>query len=193
MMVIIDCQCLRESILKPESGRAAAKGQNEEKLMDTIKLLLAHSDRRLSNQVEVAVLDVCYDQAVVKTTRVARLDEFVQQGGLWDFDLMIVGAEHLFRDRTQSSWAGPDAVARAIKQIRVHRSTPIITVGGNEASSHELCQAGADLSLCSPFKPELFKAEVRALLKLSVRVEAQASNGWFIGSLLRGFQKAKAH
>jgi hypothetical protein len=193
MMVIIDCQCLTASVLKPEAGRAVAKGQNEEKLMDTIKLLLAHSDRRLSNQIEVAVLDVCYNQAVVKTTRIARLDEFVQHGGLWDFDLMIVGAEHLFKDRAQSSWAGPKAVARAVKQVRVHRSTPIITVGGNEASCRELREAGAHAALCSAFNSEQFKAEVRALLKLSVRVETPASSGWLIGSLLRGFQKAKAH
>ena len=129
----------------------------------------------------------------MKTTRIARLDEFVQHGGLWDFDLMIVGAEHLFKDRAQSSWAGPKAVARAVKQVRVHRSTPIITVGGNEASCRELREAGAHAALCSAFNSEQFKAEVRALLKLSVRVETPASSGWLIGSLLRGFQKAKAH
>jgi CheY-like chemotaxis protein len=161
-------------------------------LMDTIKLLLAHSDRRLSNQVEVAILDVCYNRAVVNSTRILRLDEFVHQGGLWDFDLMVLGAENLFVDRTQKECASPDGVAKAIAQVRQHRSTPIIALCANESSSEELLQAGADVVLCSPFNPDQLKAEVRSLLDLTSIMEPVSSTGWSaFGSLIRGFQKAK--
>jgi len=161
--------------------------------MENIKLLLAHSDRRVGNQVEVAILDVFYNQAVVQSTRLVRLDEFVHQGSLWDYDLMVLGAEHLFGDRTQKNWAGLNAVVKAIEQVREHRSTPIIVLSGSQASADELLRAGAEVVLSSPFNADQFKAEVRSLLELNSLAEPAVAGGWSaIGSFLRGFQKAKA-
>ena len=161
--------------------------------MESIKLLLAHSDRRLSNQIEVAILDVCYNQAVVNSTRISRLDEFAHQGGLWDFDLMVVGADHLFTDKAQKSWAGAQVVADAIERVRLLRSTPIIALASSPAAAEALLHAGADSVLSTPFNADPFKAEVRSLLQLSSAVEPANSGAWSaIGSLLRGFQKAKA-
>ena len=161
--------------------------------MESIKLLLAHSDRRVSNQIEVAILDVCYNQAVVNSTRVSRLDEFVHQGGLWDFDLIVVGADHLFADKTHKNWATTHTVANAIEKMRQLRSTPIIALASNQTAADALLQVGADVVLTTPLNADQFKAEVRSLLDLSSTVEPANSSGWSaIGSLLRGFQKAKA-
>jgi hypothetical protein len=161
--------------------------------MESIRLLLAHSDRRVSNQIEVALLDVCYNQAVVNSTHISRLDEFVHHGGLWDFNLIVVGADHLFTDKTQKSWAGAQRVADAIEQVRLYCSKPIIAFAANPAAADALLRAGAAAVLSTPFNADRFKAEVRSLLHLSSAVEPARSNGWSaIGSLLRGFQKAKA-
>jgi hypothetical protein len=159
--------------------------------MESIKLLLAHSDRRISNQIEVAVLDVCYDRAAVQSSRTCRLDELAHQGGLWDYDLIVVGAENLFRDRTQQSWASTDQVADAIANIRLHSSSPIIAYAGSEENCEALLQAGADTVLNDPLNSEQLKRELRSLLNWSEVVET--SNRWSgFGSLLKSFQKVKA-
>jgi len=161
--------------------------------MESIKILLAHSDRRVSNQIEVAILDVCYNQAVAKATRITRLDELVHQGGLWDFDLIVIGADHLYADKTQKNWAGALRVVQAVERIREHRSTPIIALASNQATVDALMQAGVDMVVGSPFQVEEFKLEVRSLLELGSTLEAVKPSGWsMVGSLLRGFQKAKA-
>jgi hypothetical protein len=160
--------------------------------MENIKLLLAHSDKRTSNQIEVAVLDVCYDRAAVRSTRTARLDEFVHQGGLWDFDLIVVGADHLFRDRTQQAWASVEEVATAIANIRLHSSSPIIAYVKSEDACDALLQAGADSVLTYPFGADQLKTELRSLLDWTEAAEPESSSRWgSIGSLFRGFQKDK--
>jgi DNA-binding response OmpR family regulator len=106
---------------------------------------------------------------------------------------MVLGAEHLFGDRTQKNWAGISAVVKAIEQVRQHRSTPIIVLSGSQASADELLRTGADVVLSSPFNADQFKAEVRSLLELNSPAEPAVAGGWSaIGSFLRGFQKAKA-
>jgi hypothetical protein len=161
--------------------------------METIKLLLAHSDRQVSNLIEVAVLDVCYDRAVVESSRTSRLDEFIRQGGLRDFDLIVAGAGHLFRDRNQQAWAAPEEVAQAMETIRVQRSTPIIALTASGGAVEALLEAGADSVLRCPLNAEQLKTELRALLDLNGFVEAAESTRWpGFGSAFRGFQKAKA-
>lgn len=161
--------------------------------METIKLLLAHADRRVTNQIEVAVLDVCYDRAVVRSTRTARLDEAVQQGSLWDFDLIVLGAGYLFADRSQHSWAGLEAVSEAIHTIRSQRSAPIIAVCGCLEWQDALLEAGAHSVLKFPFNVDQLKARVRPLLDLSLDGGNETpSNRWAFGSLFRGLQKVKA-
>jgi hypothetical protein len=160
--------------------------------MENIKLLLGHSDRRSSNQVEVAVLDVCYDRATVHSTRTARLDEFLHQGSVRDFDLIVVGADHLFQDRTQQRWAKPEAVISAITNIRLKTTTPIVAFALSPASCDALLQAGADAVLSYPLDTEQLKTELRALLDLNELVEVEDSNRWpSLGSLIRSFQKIK--
>jgi CheY-like chemotaxis protein len=161
--------------------------------METIKLLLANSDRKVNNQVEVAVLDVCYDRAAVESTRAARLDEVVHQGSLWEFDLIVVGVDGLFRDRNQQSCASIEDVARAIETMRAHCSTPIIALTGAASAGTALLNAGADSVLPLPLCPEQLKTELRASLDLNGFVEAEDSGRWSgLDSLVRGLQKAKA-
>jgi len=160
--------------------------------MDNIKLLLAHSDRLISNQIEVAVLDVCYDRAAVRSTRTSRLDEFVHQGGLWEFDLIVVGAENLFKDKTQQAWATSENVADAIAAIRLHSSSPIIAYVQGEESCQALLDAGADSVLNYPLDTDQLKSELRSLLDWSDMVEVKTSSRWSaLGSLFRGLQKEK--
>ncbi len=160
--------------------------------MENIKLLLAHSDRRTSNQIEVAVLDVCYDRAAVCSIRTARLDEFVHQGGLWDFDIIVVGADQLFRDRTQQTWASSEDVATAIGNIRLHSSSPIVAYTRTEQSCEALLQAGADSVLNYPFDAEQLKTELRSLMDWTDAAETESPSRWAgISSLFRGFQKDK--
>ncbi len=159
--------------------------------METIKLLLAHADRRVTNQIEVAVLDVCYDQAVVQSTRTGRLDEAVRQGSLWDFDLIVIGAGNLFADRTQQSWAGLEAVADGIRTIRSQSSAPIVALSGSGEWLDALLEAGAHSVLRFPFNVDQLKEQVRPLLDLNGYGEAETPSRWSsLGSLFKGSQKA---
>jgi hypothetical protein len=161
--------------------------------METIKLLLAHCDRQVNNQVEVAVLDVCYERASVQSTRTSRLDEFVHQGSLWDFDLIVVGGDNLFLDRAQRSWATPEQVAKGIQSIRAQSSAPIIAIARSPESSELFLGAGAEAALSYPLEPEQLKLELRSLLDLSGLTEVEPTPRWSgISSLFRGFQRAKA-
>jgi hypothetical protein len=118
------------------------------------------------------------------------LDELAHQGGLWDYDLIVVGAENLYRDRTQQSWASVDQVADSIANIRLHSSSPIIAYAASEESCEALLQAGADVVLNNPLNSEQLKRELRTLLNWSEVVET--SNRWSgFGSILKGFQKDK--
>jgi hypothetical protein len=160
--------------------------------MDTIKLLLAHADRRVTNLIEVAVLDVCYDQAAVQSTRTSRLDDFIRQGSLWDFDLIVVGAENLFADRNQQTWAGAEQVAQAIRTIRSQSSVPIIAIAQGTKSHDALLEAGAHTVLGFPFSSDRLKSEVRPLLDLNGLVEAGETDRWSaFGSLFKNLQKTR--
>jgi DNA-binding response OmpR family regulator len=158
-------------------------------LMETIKLLLAHADRRVNNLIEVAVLDVCYDRAVVQSTRTTKLDELVHQGSLWDFHLIVVGVDNLLLNRGQQGSASPEEISKAIQTIRSQNSTPIIAFTGKAESRKVLLEAGAHSVLEFPFKPEQLKSAIRPLLDLGELVDSGDGGGWpAIGSLLRAFR-----
>lgn len=160
--------------------------------METIKLLLAHADRRINNLIEVAVLDVCYERATVQSTRISRVDEFVHQGNLRDFDLIVVGADQLFQDRRQQAWAAVEDVVKGIEAIRSQHSTPLVALTASQEAGQVLLDAGADVVLPLPLVLEQLKPELRSLLDLNGFVEETETGRWSaIGSLLRGFQRSK--
>src|SRR2546421_12800030 len=97
--------------------------------MDRITLLLANADRRTSNIVETAVLDVCYNQAVVECVRTARVDEFIQQSFLATYDLLIVAADGLPAEPSRrAGWVTVEEDARAVEAIKEHSSTPLLAL-----------------------------------------------------------------
>ncbi len=159
--------------------------------METIKLLLAHSDRRVTNQIEVAVLDVCYDRAVVQSTRTARLEDATRQGSLWDYDLIFLGAEGLFADRAQQTPASLEAITEAIRTIHSQSSAPIVVLSSRPNVRQILLEAGAHSVVELPFNAEELKAEMRPLLDLNDYAEAGQPSRWSgLGSLFKGWQKA---
>src|SRR3954451_15041667 len=116
--------------------------------MKTINLLLAISDRRLSNLIEVQVRDLCYEQAVVNCTRVVGLTEFARQGSWMGLDLMILTPSDLFPSEVASrSRASFDSVFEAIRRIKQRHTTPILAVGVSPQDEALLLEAGVDCVL----------------------------------------------
>src|SRR5207244_525590 len=97
--------------------------------MKTIHLLLGSSERRISNIVEVAVRDVCYEQAVVDCFRTPCLSDFTQRGCIEAFDLIVITPAHVlpgpFRRNSRNMI---EESVRAIQSIKEHRQVPIIGV-----------------------------------------------------------------
>jgi hypothetical protein len=161
--------------------------------METIHLLLAYADRRASNLVETAVLDVCYPRAAVQSTRTSRLDDFVRRGCLRDFDLIVVGADDLSQGAEPGTLASADEVAKCIEMVREQHSTPIIALTSSVNCGESLLQAGADVVLPLPLNPEQLKSELRVLLDVNEFVEGHETSHWHgLGSILRGFERAES-
>src|SRR5260370_36782499 len=99
-------------------------------MIKTVSVLLANSDRRLNNLIEVAVRNVCYDQLHVECSTTWRLDELLHRGCLSEFGLIFVAPDHLVSGPSPhaAQIRIPDAV-RVIRTIRLHRAGPIIPVG----------------------------------------------------------------
>ena len=160
--------------------------------MKTINLLLGNSDRRINNQVEVAVRDVCYDQAVVECFKTAQLDDFIQRGSVEEFDLIIIAPEHLRPGpvRRNSRDAIAEAV-RAICTIKEHRQVPIIGVAVPAEHELRMLMAGADNVFGVLFNDEVLKSEVRRVLGLTEQAEepAPSSRPSLTGVLMRSLDR----
>src|SRR5438132_2925446 len=99
-------------------------------MIKTVSVLLANSDRRLNNLIEVAVRNVCYDQLHVECSTTWRLDELLHRGCLSDFGLIFVAPDHLVsRLLLQEKQVRIEDAARLIRTIKHHRPVPIIAVG----------------------------------------------------------------
>ena len=162
--------------------------------MKTIHLLLGNSDRRLNNLVEVAVRDVCYDQAVVECYRTAKLDEFSHRGCCEDFDLVVFAPGHVLPGVVRKGPRDPieDAV-RAIRSIKEHRPVPILGIAVPADQELRILMAGCDNVFGAIFNDEVFKTEVRRVLNLHQRVEAPlpaaASRPSFTESVFKSLQR----
>jgi hypothetical protein len=147
--------------------------------MKTVKLLLGNSEGRLNKVIETLVRDACRDAAVLHTTRVDRLAEFIRLGSTERFDLAIVMPDHLHADLTPNGSPGPAAeAARAISAVRAQRSLPFIafTVGGQYEAI--LREAGAEYVLEIPFKCDEVKAVVQRLMPLYGPERADSPAKW---------------
>jgi DNA-binding NarL/FixJ family response regulator len=162
--------------------------------MRTLNLLLGNSDRRISNLIEVMIRDLCYSHAVVNIIRAGRIDEFVQQGRLGEFDLAIFAPDSLLPGARQpvSAVSARSVVAglRQIRAARTHQELPIIATSVSPEQELALTDAGTDCVLGLPFRFEELKAAVRLFLNMPTEVEEAPAERWSLaGFLMRGLQR----
>jgi DNA-binding response OmpR family regulator len=159
--------------------------------MDKVHLLVANSIQALSNRIESLVLDVCFDQAVVETTRIGRADELVKLASSGVYQLVIVAADNLLPPKgLRKSWVSADEAVRAIHAIRGRCDTPVIAVSifPDEGS---LLEAGVECVVRLPFEGEKLKLEVRRVLRRAEPVEESKPSRLSLNELvLRGFGTA---
>ena len=163
--------------------------------MNTVHVLLANSNRRLNNLIEVAVRDVCYDQLQVECATTVRLDELLRRGCHDAFGLIFVAPDHLVSGPAPraASISIADA-ARVIRTIKRRHHAPIIAAGVRPQCELPLLEAGADKVFGILFDRDEFRSEVRRVLNLPEPVaeaEPEPSRWSFAAGLLRGFQKLR--
>ena len=162
--------------------------------MDKIRVLLANSERGLSNLIESLILDACYNQAIVETTRISRADELVKFGISGGFQLAIVAGDNLLAGPgLRSSWVSVEQAAGAIRLIRERTATPVIGVVAFPESRVQLLEAGAEGVVRLPFEADKLKEEVRRALRLPEPVPEAEPARWSFGEFLaRGLQRLKS-
>jgi DNA-binding response OmpR family regulator len=162
--------------------------------MDKVNLLVANSERRLSNLIESLVLDVCFNQALVKTTRIGRADELIKLASSGAYQLVIVAADNLLPGPgLRDSWVSADEAVQAIRAIRDRCDTPVIALAVFPADEVALLAAGVESVVRLPFNGEKLKREVRRILRMADPVETSKPSRWSLNELfLRGFQRLKS-
>ena len=150
-----------------------------------INLLLGSAERRLNCVIEAAVLDVCYNQAAVESTKTLRLGEFVRHGSLGSFDLMMLLPDCLLAEPGQRGGGVPlERTLAAIRTLRNQRSTPLILLSSATEDHSRFVQAGADWVTHEAFNEDELKSEVRRLLQLPEPEPEPEPNGWSLATLL---------
>jgi DNA-binding response OmpR family regulator len=159
--------------------------------MKTVNVLLCHSDRRVSNLIEVLVRDVCYNQAVVHCARTVRVEDFIIQARERECDLIILAPDELLPCQGQRAPRGSIVEAlRAVREIRERRAMPIVATSVAAGQESLLLEAGVDRVLELPFNCDRLKMVVREALNLSEWVEPAAAEPWSLASaLMRGFHR----
>jgi DNA-binding response OmpR family regulator len=162
--------------------------------MDKVNLLVANSERRLSNFIESLVLDVCFNQAFVETTRIGRADELVKLASSGAYQLVIVAADNLLPGPgLRNSWVSADEAVRAIRAIRNRCDTPVIALAVFPADGVALLEVGVESVVRLPFDGAKLKLEVRRALRMAEPVEKSKPSRWSLNELfLRGFQRLKS-
>ncbi len=147
--------------------------------MDNINVLLVNGDRGINRPIEAAVLDVCYNQALVHFTRTAELSEFVRLGASDGFGLIILVADHLVSSNKRHDSLIPfEEVVSAVLAVRRERSTPLMAISASDENKHALLAAGVECAMKFPFNRELLRSEIRQLLKMPELNSENASGQW---------------
>ena len=162
--------------------------------MKKVNLLVANSDRGLHNRIQRLVLDVCFDQTVVETTRIGRADELVKLASTGVYQLVIVAADDLVPGPgLRDSWVSADEAVRAIHAIRCQSDTPVIAVTVFPGEEAPLLEAGVECVVRLPFEDEKLKLAVRQALRMADPVGESKPRRWSWNELiLRGFQRLKS-
>lgn len=160
--------------------------------MEKVHLLVANTERRLSNLIESLILDVCFDQAVVETTRIGRADELVKLASPGTYQLIIVVAHNLLPGPgLRKSWVSADEAVSAIHTIRNSCDTPVVAVAVFPEDEVPLLESGAECVVRLPFENEKLKREVRRILRMADPVDSSQPSRWSLnGLVLRGFGMA---
>ena len=146
--------------------------------MDKVRLLVANSERGLSDLIESLVLDVCLGQAVVETTRIGRADELVKRASSGAYQLVIVAADNLLPPPgLDKSWVSEIEAVRAIQAIRGRCDTAVIAVSFFPRDEGVLLEAGVPCVVRLPFDGEKLKLEVRRVLRRTDPVEGSTPRG----------------
>jgi len=115
--------------------------------MKTFKLLLAHSDRRISNLTEALLRTISRDRAILDCTRVEGMAEFTEAAVQDDFDLVIVGPKNPGSAGGTESFAA--SFSQAMTAIRLVKTfgRPIIALGVPLKDELKVSAAGANVVL----------------------------------------------
>lgn len=162
--------------------------------MNTVRILLANSDRRSNNLIEVALRDVCFEQAHVDCYTTTRLDEVLHRGCLGEFQLIILSPDNLVTGPPQrAARCTMDEAVAAIRTLKIRCPVPVIAVGVRPLSELAMLEAGADAVFGILFDRDKLRAELRRVLHMPEPVQAQPeANRWSFGAgLFRSFQKLR--
>jgi hypothetical protein len=162
--------------------------------MNTVHVLIANSDRRLNNLIEVAVRDVCYEQVLVECTTTYRLDEMLHRACVGNAGLIFLAPTHVVIGPPQRAVTPSleDAV-RCIRAIKSRRTVPIIAVGVRCDHENTLLEAGADGVFGILFDRDKLRFEIRRGLGLQELLqESEPSNrGSFVEGFFRGLGRLR--
>jgi DNA-binding response OmpR family regulator len=161
--------------------------------MRTLKLLLGGYERRINGQVEVAALDVCYDQAAVEFTRTHRASEFLRLAAYAGYDLIIVAPDFLLAEGKSRRPADvANEVVQGLRDVRQRQQTPILALGLSRADEARLWDAGADHVLSGALSLDALKLELRSALRLPERAQtADQATGSLSSFFARWFARPR--
>src|ERR1019366_7850634 len=113
--------------------------------MKKVTLLIANAERRLSNLIESVVLDACFEQTVVETTRISRSDELVKLASSGAYRL-VVGAAGCLPPGPGlgDSWVSAHEARRAIRAIRRQADTSVFAVAVSPEDEASLLEIGVE-------------------------------------------------
>jgi len=162
--------------------------------MNTVHVLIAYSDRRLNNLIEVAVRDVCYEQLLVECEITSRLDELRHRGCSDIFGLIFVAPNHLVIGPAQRARpATLEDASECIKTIKQYRAVPIIAVGVRPDHEMTVLETGADSVFGILFDRDKLRFEIRRGLGIQEAIaQAEQPSRWsFASGFLKGFHKLR--
>jgi hypothetical protein len=162
--------------------------------MNTVYVLIANSDRRMNNLIEVAVRDVCYEQLLVECSITGRLDEALHRGCVENVGLIFLAPNHVVIGPPQRAVAASlNDATRCIQTIKRRRSVLIMAVGVRSDNELELLEAGADSVFGILFDRDKLRFEIRRGLGLQEQLqESEPPSRWSIAnSIFRGLGKPR--
>lgn len=160
--------------------------EKAEKLMDTINVLIAGSDRRINYLVQSIVLDVCYNQAAVNCCHTSRVDELQTRAVREDFGCIVINTAQLVPEPSRRAGrVSCEETLSAIRFIKRARPVPLLALGSAPDEEALFLEAGADFVAGRSWERETLQFEIRRLLRMPVWTEPVELTGR--GSVLATF------